>query len=295
MNRYFFMFLLFIMGGNCVYSQKNKMSIKEAVSLSEDLDEISGAIYWNGFIWAINDGGNGSYLFALDTLTFKIEKRILIENAVNIDWESIAQNETDILIGDIGNNNGSREYLQIYKISKEQLTLKMHKKEPKVSARIISCQYINKPAGKLQKRTHNYDAEALFTIDDKIFIVSKNWEGGPARVYTIDSTIGLHSLSVYTDINTDFLVTGADYIQDEIYLCGYVIQDRIEKVILARVKPNLKNNAIWDVQNVASFSPVTRQVESIALLPHKRVFIAFEKLKIGPLLIPNGAIVLPLK
>lgn len=277
-----------------LFAQKDKISIKEAKGLHEDLNEISGAIYWNGYVWVINDGGNGPYLFALDTNNFTIQKRILIENAINTDWEDIAQNETDILIGDIGNNNGSREFIQVYKVSKTSILEKIQASEFSVSARVISGQYIHKPVGKLKKRSHNFDAEALVAIKDKIFIISKNWTGGPANVYMIDTTCTIHPLNPTITLQTDFLVTGADYQEDNIYLCGYFINESIEKVFMARVKPSLKNNT-WTVKSIVSFVPITRQVESIALMPNNRVFIAFERLKAGPLIIPNGAIILPLK
>lgn len=276
------------------YSQKDKVSIKEAKSLHEDLNEISGAIYWNGYLWVINDGGNGAYLYALDTVDFKIQKRILIENAVNVDWEDIAQNDTDILIGDIGNNNGSREFIQIYKVPKSHILEKLGKSEFSVSAKVISAQYVHKPTGKLKKRAHNFDAEALVAIKDKIFIISKNWTGGMANVYMIDTSCTIHPLTPKITLQTDFLVTGADYLDDNIYLCGYFINESIEKVFMARVKPSFKNDT-WTVKSLISFVPITRQVESIALLPNNRVFIAFERLKAGPLIIPNGAIILPLK
>lgn len=276
---------------NQIFAQKSKLSLKDALPLSEELNEISGAIYWNGYFWAINDGGNKSYLFGLDTTTFEIKKRIYIDNSANIDWEDIAQNETHIFIGDIGNNNGSRAFLQVYKIKKSDISASIEKESFNVRASIISLQYVLKPEGKLKKHNHNFDAEAMLAIEDKLIIFSKNWERGPANVYVVDTSVGLHPLKPNCVLNTDFLVTGADYYDNKVYICGYVIDDKIEKVYVARVIPELKKDK-WTVKGLHSFVPVTRQVESIALMPHSRMFLAFEQLKIGPLLIPNGALVL---
>ena len=78
-------------------------------------------IWYDGLIWMINDSEGNPYLYALDTATVKIVKRVRLADAENVDWEEIAQDESFVYVGDFGNNDGSRKDLRIYKISKSDL------------------------------------------------------------------------------------------------------------------------------------------------------------------------------
>ena len=86
--------------------------------LPDEVDENSGLAYLNGKLWTINDSGGLPVLYALDTTNGQIVQRIAIANAVNIDWESLADDDQYIYIGDFGNNSGNRDDLSIYRVLK---------------------------------------------------------------------------------------------------------------------------------------------------------------------------------
>lgn len=86
------------------------------------LSEISGIVpssFHQGMYWVHNDGGNLPYLYLIDTLG-SIHGSVKISNAINRDWEDLAQGMNNgvsfLYVGDIGNNRKNRESVQIYKI-----------------------------------------------------------------------------------------------------------------------------------------------------------------------------------
>ena len=93
-------------------------SVSVRAQLPAMLSESSGAVFFNGRFISHNDSGNENKLYELDTATGLILRTVHIQNAVNSDWEDLAQDATSLYIGDIGNNRGNRTDLKIYKIAK---------------------------------------------------------------------------------------------------------------------------------------------------------------------------------
>ena len=84
--------------------------------LDGSIEESSGMIFLDGRTITHNDSGGGAILFEVDQQTCKVTRQVAIANATNRDWEDIEQDGTYIYIGDIGNNNGTRQDLKIYRI-----------------------------------------------------------------------------------------------------------------------------------------------------------------------------------
>ena len=82
------------------------------------MEETSGLLYYNNKIITHNDSGNDANLYEIDPENGEITRVVTVANATNIDWEDLGQDDTYIYIADIGNNNGNREDLKIYKILK---------------------------------------------------------------------------------------------------------------------------------------------------------------------------------
>ena len=57
------------------------------------LSESSGAVFFNGRFISHNDSGNENKLYELDTATGLILRTVHIQNAVNSDWEDLAQSK----------------------------------------------------------------------------------------------------------------------------------------------------------------------------------------------------------
>lgn len=265
-----------------VMAQKD-IKIRNDHALPQQLREISGAVFWDGLLWAHNDGGDEPVLYALDTSAFKIVKRVYLKQAVNTDWEDIAQDGHFIYIGDIGNNAGNRNYLQIYKIAKSDIKASGTKDSVSVLPQLITVSYKDKPAGILKKHRHNYDAEALAAYGGRLYIFSKNWLGGPSVVYAVDTAAGVYEPEPFCRLASDFLVTGADIRENELWVCGYYIDVKIDRIVAASFAwpPQPGQNVI--LRSMHSFSPSFRQLETIAAIPGGGFFMAFEQLQVGAL------------
>jgi hypothetical protein len=211
--------------GSCLYNPVN-YSPTGAVILPSALVELSGMIYWNGLFWGHNDGGNGAWIYAFDTLSGIIRKTIGLPSATNIDWEDIAQDDLHIYIGDFGNNaNGNRTNLCIYKIPKAHLlasgdTLLL---QPGQFERInysYPDQFNFSPTGANRTR---FDCEAFFFHREKLHLITKNWLGDYSVHYSIPLLPGTWVANRHDSLFTGgFLITGADVgAEDEILLTAY--------------------------------------------------------------------------
>lgn len=90
---------------------------ERAFTLPGGLAEISGmamSLRHPGIVYAHNDSGNASEIFAVDTATGRLAAKLTVTNAPNTDWEALAvandeQGRPSVYIGDIGNNFGGRD------------------------------------------------------------------------------------------------------------------------------------------------------------------------------------------
>ena len=197
-----------------VHGQENVQTIGE---LPNEILETSGLIYFNGNLITHNDSGNEAVLYELDTLTLNIQRRVTISNVTNVDWEAITQDEEYIYIGDFGNNVGTRTDLAVYRISKED-----YLNSDNVTASIISFSYEDQ-----QDFTNNgnsdWDAEAFFTVDDRLIILTKQWQSLGSVAYEVSKTPGNHVANRVGAIENVGLVTDATYNSESnrLVLIGY--------------------------------------------------------------------------
>ncbi|MBN2173718.1 MAG: hypothetical protein JW731_06285 [Bacteroidales bacterium] len=189
-------------------------------NLPEKVEETSGVIYFENALWTFNDSGGKPELYKIDRTNGKISGEIKINNATNVDWEDIDQDEQFIYIGDFGNNRGNRQDLKIYKIDKKKLT---GKDKQSVDAEVIQFNYTDQADFEIQNRKHNFDCESLITFGDSLIVFTKNWNNGKTRMYKLPKDTGQFSISPVETFNADGLVTGADYNQEAgtLALIGY--------------------------------------------------------------------------
>ncbi len=193
-------------------------SIEEKFELSNEIEETSGLIFLNGKIITHNDSGDGPNLYEIDTLSGAISRVITITNATHIDWEDISQDDTYIYIADIGNNNGNREDLKIYKVLKTDYISSTN-----VIAEIITFSYEDQTDFSSQPNNTNFDAEAIAVYEDKILIFTKNWIDYKTNAYAISSTVGNHIAEKVSSYDSEGLITGVTYnpYSDAFLFCGY--------------------------------------------------------------------------
>ncbi len=190
--------------------------LTEKFTLPEAIKETSGLVFYNNRVITHNDSGNQPNLYEIDTLSGNIVRTITLNNVTNVDWEDIAQDENYIYIADIGNNNGNRQDLKIYRISKSDYLA-----SNSVNAETISFTYEDQTDFTSQPNNTNFDAEAIGITGNNIVIFTKNWIDLHTNAYVIPKTIGTHIAHKESAYNSQGLITGASFDGDRIMLSGY--------------------------------------------------------------------------
>ncbi|OXA84948.1 hypothetical protein [Flavobacterium hercynium] len=202
--------------GSCHY-EYTKLKPQHSTQLSDSIKETSGLISFENLIWTHNDDHDKT-IYGLDSVG-KIQKKIVLENATNHDWEEIAQDSSHIYIGDFGNNySGNRKNLQILKIDKQKFLAG----NPPIET--ISFSYADQKDFTPQKPNKtNFDCEAFVVVNDSIYLFTKEWKTSKTSVYVLPNTAGNHIAQLKDTLNTKGLVTGASYLasQKRLVLCGY--------------------------------------------------------------------------
>ena len=207
-----FLFLLILL--NSFLGQSQISDFKEKFELPSVVEETSGLLFLDGKIITNNDSGDAANLYEIDSLTGTLLRTININNATNVDWEDLADDETYIYIGDFGNNNGTRTDLKIYRILKTDF-----KNNTQVSPEIISFSYEDQ-SNFNSSNSHNFDAEAFVVYEDSILIFTKNRGDLKTNVYKIPKIIGNYTAVKVSSANVAGLITGATY-NGNFLLCGY--------------------------------------------------------------------------
>ncbi|HSJ67704.1 MAG TPA: hypothetical protein VK921_08515 [Anditalea sp.] len=186
--------------------------------LGDELEESSGLAYFGEKVWTVNDSGNENIVYQINLQTGKAEKKVKVINAENIDWESLAQSETHLFIGDFGNNAGNRTDLVVLKILKEDLLSKTE-----VTAEKIFFSYPEQANFEERMNGHNYDCEAFFYSNGVLHLFTKNWENNQTDYYILEPNPGTVEANHQSSFDSDGLITGADINTStgDIVLIGY--------------------------------------------------------------------------
>lgn len=204
-------------------SHQDQADIPEFISHVKYMDnmllENSGLIMFDGKLWTVNDSGGEPVLFALDQQTGKVLQAIMLENGSNRDWESLAQDEKYVYICDVGNNQGRRETLKIYKLPKDSIPSSGN---AVITADIIKYSYAGREKNNPLKRSA-YDCEAVFAYADSLYLFTKDWETRSTTLYTCSTNPGEYELHPRKTYPADGLITGVDMSPDSSFImfCGY--------------------------------------------------------------------------
>jgi len=246
--------------------------------LDDKLNENSGIILYQGYLWTINDSGGKPVLYAVHPKTGKIIQSVSIANAKNRDWEDIAQDNDYIYIGDFGNNKQKRKELYIYIIRKQDLSLRQN---DDLEAQVISFTYTDIPGSTSRKHRISPDCEAFFAWNDTLYLFSKDRYSYTTTLYSVPAKPGKYTLKPERIYISDGLVTGADISMDGkfIVLSGY--KDYIPFLIV-----------FYDIQMPHFFSgKISRlefpdypdlQTEGIAIQKPEVVFVSSERSSFPP-------------
>lgn len=203
--------------GSCTYSVTS-YSPQFVSNLTSDLDENSGLIFLNNRIFNINDGGNATKIQELTTQG-SVVRSIHIDSSQNTDWEALSQSQSDVFIGDFGNNSGNRTNLSILKINRNEL-----QNFDTVQASKIHFHYSDQLNFNNLVNQHNFDCEAFFFFQDSLHLFTKGWENLYTKHYVIPLNNGDSVEAQLRDsLFVDGLITDAtiDTTTGRILLLGY--------------------------------------------------------------------------
>ncbi|MEC5156372.1 hypothetical protein [Chryseobacterium sp. MP_3.2] len=209
-----------------------KLNKHQVMILGDSLKENSGLDFFQDRLYTLNDSGNSSDIFEIERKTGKI-KKILKTNFVNIDWEAIASDSSNLYIGDFGNNAGTRKNLAVYKIPiQDSLQVK--------SATKIPFYYPEQKTFEPKNLNTDFDAEAMIYLNGKIHIFTKEWSSKSTTHYTIktESTESQAAEKIET-IPLDYVVTDAAYFNKKLYLVGYTKKTEVFMTVFDESAPGI--------------------------------------------------------
>jgi len=232
-------------------------TITTLTSLNTINSESSGLLYLDNRIITHNDSGGEAVLYEIDSINGEITRKVIIENASNIDWEDICSDENSIYIGDVGNNIGNRIDLKIYKIAIDD-----YYNNDTVVAEIINFEYADQIDFSNQLYTTNYDAEALISYGDSLYLFSKNWGNTNSLIYTIPKSPGNYIVNTIDTLINTGLVTGATLnpITNEVLLTSYNLVNA-SIIELKNFHSGLFSNGIMSKYNINTSA--SHQIEAI--------------------------------
>ena len=268
---------LFIIVSLFCSSLLSQSNISEIFELTAEIKETSGLLFYNDNLITHNDSGNAPELYEIDKNTGVVHRVVSIKNATNKDWEDITQDDDYIYIGDIGNNNGDREDLNILKISKQA-----YNSSDEVEAERINFRYADQESF-LTTTNSDYDAEAIFSKGDYLIVLTKQWQQMGTGAYKIPKTPGDYNLEQIDSYQIDGLVTGASYdaTRNELFLVGYsqFLSPFYVSVLELEEDSIFSNEVTKTTLNIGA-----AQVEAISFVSENEVYISSEEFINEPLL-----------
>lgn len=210
---------LLIISGSTI-AKAEQVFLDTIAYLPNSIHETSGLIFLNDKLITHNDSGNEPILYEVDTVSGVINRKVVVKNATNVDWEDICFDESYIYIGDIGNNSGSRTDLKIYRLLISDF---FGNTNDTVLVDTIQFNYSDQIDFIPGENSTNYDAEALISMGDSLYIFTKNWNDFRTNVYALPKMPGIYPVSKVDSIDSQGLVTGGCYntLSGSVLLCGY--------------------------------------------------------------------------
>ena len=267
--------MVLLLGQSCTdYSDYERVGdyrykVSEIAELPVELPECSGMTYVGDVLLALNDGGNGATIHELDTGTAALRRSINIENTVNIDWEAMALHEDQLVIGDMGNNTGTRVSQKLYHLDA-------------ASYQLINVLDYSLPGQVAEPSiSHNFDSEALSVIDDHYYIWTKN--RGNDSTYLHVARVGSAEFAKKGSMSVAGLITDSYYHQQSgrhLLLCNELVgESYLSALIVCEV-----DNKTTDITKLATVPlAIDDKVEAITWLKDDTFLIASESTKAGDL------------
>ena len=248
-----------------------KIKNYQVAELSDSLRESSGLDFIGDKLISFNDSGNAGDLFLLNPKTGKItDYRPTQLN--NRDWEAVTKDSTNLYIADVGNNDGTRRDLKIYKIPFSGENFKVD------SIQVISYFYADQKDFTSKKLNTNYDAEAIIFYKDKLQVFTKEWKSRRVTRYEIDPNVfEQQPAKKLESYDTGFVVTDASYFDKKLYVVGYTKMTQVFLMVFEESEDGFFFSKKGKKYYLGSALSVG-QIEGIAV-NHDGIFISSELFK----------------
>jgi hypothetical protein len=183
------------------------LSLELVTELPPVLNEVSGLLRVGTDTWVILDSGNENALYRISEESGEVLQQVTLSNAINVDWEAIVSDGTNVYVADIGNNAGSRTDLRIYRFPLAALTMDA------TTIGVDSIRYHYEDQSDFTPAPDNthWDGEALVAMDDSLFLFTKDWIDGYTHVYALPAVSGDHVALRRTTFDVQGLVTDAAF------------------------------------------------------------------------------------
>jgi len=171
------------------------------------MSESSGLAYLSSSqIYTHPDSGNDPVLFLFSFINenVRFRKEIPLPFIENIDWEDLAMDDMgNLYIGDFGNNANNRDNLSIHVLD-SNLNFD----------RTIKYTYPDQSEfPPIDKENFNYDCEAFFWLNEKLYLFTKNMKNPYTRVYEMD-LLHENQVNLIDSIYLNSPITAADVRSD---------------------------------------------------------------------------------
>ena len=239
--------------------------VLEEHKLPEVLKETSGLYCPQvGTAFTVNDSGNEPIIYNIDhTGRIIAEKVVATENR---DWEALTGDSQYFYVGDIGNNNGKRKFVQIHAVPKLDSSIESNVTTSKLY-------YVNNSVKKNKYLNHDFDAETLINIEDSLFLFSKSWNTGILYIYQFNKVEPKQFVKHISTIEgLPGIVTGGDYDSknNRFILVGYELKGLGSFYpFIAIINKDLTLHKFFEL-------PDYGQVEGICVTPSGEVWLTQE-------------------
>lgn len=239
--------------------------VVETFNLSKILDETSGLEMIDNTLVTINDSGNEPILYFMNQKGKIVSKR-KVSGFKNTDWEDITKDEEFIYVADMGNNYDTRRDLSIIKIPINE--------NSKQNIAEIKFNYPEQVDFKFNRKSR-FDAEALITLGNSLIIFTKNRASKTTDIYKLPKTPGTFRAKKIGSLNTQSIVTGADFDPktQTLALTSTIDFNNYYVLIVENFSINKSENTNIDMFEI----PIGKcQVESIKFIDSKTFWISSE-------------------
>jgi hypothetical protein len=203
--------------GTCTYPSYT-LSPTRITKLDNQFNQNSGLKYLNSRVWTILDDSGEDKVYSVDMVTGTQKEVLQLPGINSVDFEAVTVSDTHFFLADIGNNEGNRTDLTIYKAPIPSVINPVNT----AAYEMITFNYPEQSDFRKNKQT-NYDAEAIIHHNGYLYIFTKNHVDHKTHLYQIPAAPGNYDATLKGIFDAKGLITDADITDDgkKVVLIGY--------------------------------------------------------------------------